>query len=65
MTSKPISEPKDLGIKIGTKQQVLWENVKKESEILIQQSLDNLIIQRALSSLAAEKIKIEQEIMKK
>ena len=62
--SKQIKVPKDLGIKIGTKAQVLWTKVAKEAEILIQQSLDNLEIQRAISSMAEQKITIEKEKFK-
>ena len=30
--------PKDLGIKIGTPEEVLWTKVKDESKVLIKQS---------------------------
>lgn len=56
---------KDLGIKIGTPEEVLWTSVKKESEMLIKQSENNLIVQREMLKVAEEKIKIEQEKMKK
>ena len=59
MTSKPI--PKDLGVKIGTKKQVIWERVKKEAEILIQESEDNLIIQKGMLALAENNIAAEKE----
>tara|TARA_Y100000310_G_C20032275_1_gene512339 strand:- start:132 stop:305 length:174 start_codon:yes stop_codon:yes gene_type:complete len=52
--------PKDLDIKIGTKEESLWTKVKTESEGLIKQSEDNLIIQRAILNLAEERIKAEQ-----
>ena len=55
---------KDLGVKIGSKEQVLWENVKKESEILIEQSEDNLVIQKELLKLAEKKITEEKEKFK-
>lgn len=51
---------KDLAIKIGTKAEVLWTKVKEESESLIKQSEDNLIIQRAMLQLAEDNIKAEQ-----
>ena len=57
-------EPKDLGIKIGTKSQVLWTNVLKESEMLIQQSKDNLEIQEEMRKLAKSKIKKEKQKLK-
>jgi len=49
----------DLGIKIGTKEEALWTKVKAESEGLIKQSEDNLLIQKAILNLAEEKIKAE------
>ena len=49
-----------LDIKIGTKAESLWTKVKGESESLIKQSEDNLIIQRALLKLADDNIKAEQ-----
>jgi hypothetical protein len=52
--------PKDLGIKIGTKAESLWTKVKAESESLIKQSEDNLIIQKAMLQLAEDNIKAEQ-----
>ena len=50
----------DLGIIIGTKDEALWTKVKKESEFLIQQSEDNLKIQREIRDLAERRILIEQ-----
>ena len=51
---------KDLDIKIGTKKESLWTNVKKESEILIEQSENNLIIQREILKLAENLIDQEK-----
>lgn len=50
----------DLGIKIGTKDEVLWTSVKKEAEMLIIQSENNLKIQREILKLADRKIQEEQ-----
>ena len=61
---KMTKEPKDLGIKIGTPSQVLWTNVLKESEILIQQSKDNLEIQEEIKKLAESRIAEEKEKLK-
>ena len=52
----PQYKAKDLGIKVGTKEEVVWTNVKKEAKVLIEQSENNLIIQKALLKLANEKI---------
>ena len=50
----------DLGIKIGTKEEVIWTKVKKEAELLIEQSEESLIIQREMLKLAEKKVLSEQ-----
>ena len=52
--------PEDLGIKIGTETEALWTNVKKEAEILIEQSNNSLTIQKEMLKLAEQKIAEEQ-----
>lgn len=59
-----IKIPKDLGIKIGTKSQILWERLKKEALILIEQSEDNLEIQKEILKLAEKRIEEEKEKLK-
>ena len=49
-------ENKDLRVKIGSKDEVLWTKVKKEAEMLIEQSEDNLKIQREILKLAIKMI---------
>ena len=49
-----------LGIKIGTKKEALWTKIKEESDSLIKQSEDNLIIQRAMLEMAKKKIESER-----
>ena len=51
---------KDLGIKIGTKAEALWTKVKKEAEILIEQSEESLTIQKEMLKLADKKIAEEK-----
>ena len=51
----------DLGLRIGTKKQKLWEDVKKEALFLIEQSENNLIIQKELLKLADSKIEEEKK----
>ena len=58
------TEHKDYGIKMGTPNQVIWESVKRESKILIEQSEKNLVIQRAVLELAESKIAEEIEKFK-
>ena len=55
---------KDLGIKMGTKEEALWKRVKKEAEVLIEQSEDNLIIQKEILTLADKRIVEEKEKFK-
>ena len=50
----------NLDVKIGTNAEALWTKVKAESESLIKQSEDNLIIQKAMLQLAEDNIKAEQ-----
>lgn len=56
-----LEEPKDLGITVGTKEQIVWEQVKKESLVLIEQSKQNLMIQTEILALAERKIQEEKE----
>ena len=52
--------PKDLGLKIGTKENVMWTRVAQESRVLIEQSETNLVIQKEVLKLAESKI-VEEE----
>jgi predicted NAD-dependent protein-ADP-ribosyltransferase YbiA (DUF1768 family) len=56
---------KDLGIKIGTATEALWQKVKKEAEVLIEQSEQNLQIQQQLLKLADKIIAEEQALRRK
>ena len=58
-----MKEPKDLGIKIGTPTEVLWTSVKKETEALIKNYENSLIIQKEVLKIA--ELKIEEEQSKK
>jgi len=55
-----IKEPADLGVKVGTKLEVLWARIKTESLALIEQSENNLIIQREVLAVA-ERIIAEEK----
>ena len=52
--------PKNLGLKMGTKDRILWEGVAKEARVLIEQSENNMKIQRAMLDLAEAKIAEEK-----
>lgn len=56
-----ITQPKNLGVKIGTKAEKLWGDVAKEAKVLIEQSENNLVIQKELLELAERKIKEEEK----
>jgi len=56
-----MKEPKDLGVKIGTKDEVLWTRVRDEAKALIEQSENNLIIQKEMLKLAEKKIAEEKQ----
>jgi hypothetical protein len=49
-------ESKDFKIAEST-EETLWLKVQKEAEMLIKQSYDNLIIQKAMLKLAKSKLK--------
>lgn len=51
---------KDLGIKIGTKEEVIWTKVKKEAEILIEKFEESLIIEKEMLKLANRRIDEEK-----
>jgi len=55
---------KDLGIKIGTKTQQIWEAVKKNTTQSIENIERELIIQKAIIELAEQKIAQEIEKLK-
>ena len=50
-------KPEELGIKIGTPEQALWNGVRLEALALIKSSKNNLIVQEAMLQLAEQKLK--------
>ncbi len=61
MDPKKPKLPKDLGIKIGTPLEVLWTNVKTQTEALIKEAENNIIINKELLKVAKDKILLEQQ----
>ena len=57
----PQIAPKDMGIKMGTHEEVIWTKVRDEAKTLIQTSKDNMVIQKAMLTLAEENIEIEKK----
>lgn len=55
------SQSKDLGIKIGTKEQVIWTDVLKEAKVLKEASERNIVVQQGMIELAERKIKEEKK----
>lgn len=52
--------PRDLGVKMGTVEQIVWENVAKGSRVTIENCEKELIAHRAILQLAEEKIAEEK-----
>ena len=55
-----MTSEKKINVEIGTKEEVLWNKIKKEALVLIEQGEENLIIQKALLNLAESKIAEEK-----
>lgn len=56
--------PESVGLKLGTKAQVVWELAATNSRVAIKQCEDELLIQRAVLRLAEQKIAVEKESFK-
>ncbi len=52
--------PKDLNIKVGTPLEALWTKVKLESEMMIKQSENTILIHKEFLKVAKEKILLEK-----
>ena len=52
--------PKDLDVKIGTPLEALWTRQKLESEMLIRQAENTLLIEKEILKLAKNKILLEK-----
>lgn len=58
---EPLKEPSDLGLKVGTHAQALWEQVAQTTRGHIEQAEKELIVQRAVLEMAERKIEAEKE----
>lgn len=56
--------PEDLGLRIGTADQVLWEKVEKECRMILEKLRDDIKVQEAILELAQQKIAIEKDSFK-
>lgn len=62
--NKKIKIPKDLGIKIGTKEQAIWEDVVKQAKIDLEAYERGMLIAKEMLKLAELKINEEKEKFK-
>jgi len=60
-----ITEPKDLGVKIGTKEEAAWKIIKESQEQNIRTGKINVEVAEAVLRLAEIRIIEEQENFKK
>ena len=52
-------ENEELGLKVAeNKEEVIWNKIKNEAEMLIRNSEDNLIVQKAMLELANSKLNL-------
>ena len=56
--------PEDLGIKIGTKEEVFWTGMRDKTKEAIEQCKHEMIIQTNILKMAEELIEKEKKIMK-
>lgn len=56
--------PADLNIKIGSPEEVIWTNVKKNTEAEIKEQEAGLMVNKEILALAEKKIVEEQEKFK-
>jgi hypothetical protein len=55
---------KNLGLKMGSRKEIIWTKIKQEAKMLMEQSEENLIIQFFILKLAELNIKEEREKFK-
>ena len=59
-----MKEPKDLGVKMGTKEEASWKNVLKQAEELVIKGKTDLEINKMIVKLAQKRIAEEVEKFK-
>ena len=65
MAEEEIKVPKDLGIKIGSKEEVFWTDAQRKLENSIMQYTESLIGDKLMLELANKRIAEEKEKFKK
>lgn len=53
--------PEDLGVRIGTPHQVIWESAVKDTKRVIEELEKGLLINKAILELAEKKVEEEKE----
>ena len=53
--------PEDLGVKVGTKEQVIWEKVLKDLENSIARGEEDILVQKAFMDVCLKKIEAEKK----
>ena len=61
MRDKEIKEPGDLGVKIGSPEEVEWTNIRKNQEETIRASKINIAVAEIVLELAEKKIAEEKK----
>ena len=59
-----MTHPKDLGVKIGTKEEALWTQIKEESEKILREHKAEIEMRELVLKLANEHIAEEKEKFK-
>ena len=62
MLNQPPQKPKDLGIKIGTKEEAAWTGIKEKVELDIEQAKREIVINEAIVIKADEMIEKEKTL---
>ena len=57
---RTLREPKDLGVKVGTKMEAYWTNVKINMTTAIDDAEKEIVYCKAVKKLAEEKILLEK-----
>jgi len=60
----PEKEPEDLGVKIGTADEVFWNDVKTKAEQSVLDNERSIVINTDIAALAMRKIAEEKEKLK-
>ncbi len=61
---RKVQIPDNLGVKVGTAEQGIWQRVMKEAKVVIEQYNEGLTIQKGIVELAEKKIAEEIEKLK-